>query len=158
MLVKGAPDVLTTNLVHLLHSVVCNSVWSFFFFNLSSHLFTLDLHWSLLTTFLYNDTTGVKQWSSELIARRIHTSTYLYVTPEYRESMKIRTANVWPWYLKWLEHSAWMRRLGVRVPLRSTHFLSQNFDTFTRTSVRVSKTNAVVRAQLTFQILTLLWK
>ena len=36
------------------------------------------------------------------------------------------TANGWPWLLKWLEHSAWIRRLGVRVSLRSTHFLSQN--------------------------------
>ena len=35
------------------------------------------------------------------------------------------TANVWPWQLKWLEHSAWIRRLGVRVPFRSRHFLSQ---------------------------------
>ena len=33
-----------------------------------------------------------------------------------------------------------------------------NFDTFTRTSVRVSKMNAVARAQLTFQIFTLLQK
>ena len=33
--------------------------------------------------------------------------------------------NSWPWYLKWLEHSAWIRWLGVRVPLRSRHFLSQ---------------------------------
>ena len=32
------------------------------------------------------------------------------------------------------------------------------FDTFTRTPVRVSKMNAVARAQLTFQILTLLEK
>ena len=36
------------------------------------------------------------------------------------------TANGWPWLLKWLEHSAWIRRLGVRVSLRSRHFLSQN--------------------------------
>ena len=36
------------------------------------------------------------------------------------------TTNGWPWFLKWLEHSAWIRRLGVRVSLRSTHFLSQN--------------------------------
>ena len=34
-------------------------------------------------------------------------------------------ANVWPWYLNRLEHSAWIRRLWVRVPLRSRHFLSQ---------------------------------
>ena len=36
--------------------------------------------------------------------------------------------------------------------------LSQNFDTFTRTSARVSKMNSVARAQLTFQMLTLLKK
>ena len=35
-------------------------------------------------------------------------------------------------------------------------FCLKNFDTFTRTSVRVSKTNAVARAQLAFQMLTLL--
>ena len=33
-----------------------------------------------------------------------------------------------------------------------------NFDTSTRTSVRASKMNAVVRAQLTFQMLTFLLK
>ena len=47
--------------------------------------------------------------------------------------------------------------MGVRVPLRSRHFLSENlwhFDTFRRTSVRVSKMNAVARAQLIFQMLT----
>ena len=32
---------------------------------------------------------------------------------------------IWPWQLNRLEHSAWIRRLGVRVPLRSRHFLSQ---------------------------------
>ena len=32
----------------------------------------------------------------------------------------------------------------------------KNFDTFTRTPVHVSKMNAVARAQLTFQMLTLL--
>ena len=60
------------------------------------------------------------------------------------------------WWLKWLEHSAWIRRLGVWVRWGSRHFLSQNFDTFTTTSVRVSKMNVVARAQLTFQMLTLL--
>ena len=40
------------------------------------------------------------------------------------------TANVWPWQLKWLEHSAWIRRLGVRVPIRLRHFLSQKLRTF----------------------------
>ena len=34
----------------------------------------------------------------------------------------------------------------------------KNFDTFTRTPIRVSKMNAVARAQLTFQMLTLLQK
>ena len=66
------------------------------------------------------------------------------------------TANVWPWYLKWLEHSAWIRRLGVRDPLRSRHFLSEKLDALARTPVRVSKMNAVARTQLTFQMLALL--
>ena len=35
------------------------------------------------------------------------------------------TTNGWSWEFKWLEHSSWIRRLGVRVPLRSRHFLSQ---------------------------------
>ena len=35
-------------------------------------------------------------------------------------------------------------------------FYLKNFDTFARTSVRVSKMNAVAHAQLTFQMLTLL--
>ena len=37
--------------------------------------------------------------------------------------------------------------------LSSIHYLSQSFDTFTRTRVRVSKMNAVARAQLTFQMI-----
>ena len=37
-------------------------------------------------------------------------------------------------------------------------FCLKNFDTFTRTTVRVSKMNAVARAQLTFQMLTSLKK
>ena len=37
-------------------------------------------------------------------------------------------------------------------------FCLKNFDTFTRTSVRVSKMNAIARAQLTFQMLTLFQK
>ena len=47
-------------------------------------------------------------------------------------------------------------KVGLRVPLRSRHFCRRNFDTFTRISVRVSKMNDVARAQLTFQVLTLL--
>ena len=37
-------------------------------------------------------------------------------------------------------------------------FCLNNFDTFTRTSVRVSKRNAVARSELIFQMLTLLKK
>ena len=37
-------------------------------------------------------------------------------------------------------------------------FCLKNFDTFTRTPVRVPKINAVASAQLTFQMLTLLQK
>ena len=45
---------------------------------------------------------------------------------------------------------------GFESPSGRDIFCLKNFDTFTRTPVRVSKINAVVRAQLTFQILTLL--
>ena len=41
-------------------------------------------------------------------------------------------------YLKWLEHSAWIRSLGVRVPLRSRYFLSKKFWHFLK-NTRVSK-------------------
>ena len=47
---------------------------------------------------------------------------------------------------------------GSSTPQVETFSVSKNFDTFTRTSVRVSKINAVARAQLTFQMLTLLPK
>ena len=40
------------------------------------------------------------------------------------------TAYVWPRYLKWLEHSAWIRRLGVWVLLKLRHFLSQKLRHF----------------------------
>ena len=56
------------------------------------------------------------------------------------------------------EHSAWIRSLGVRVPLRSTHFSILNFGTFTWTSVCESRMNGAARALLTFQMLTLLPK
>ena len=42
-------------------------------------------------------------------------------------------------------------------PGRDIFFL-KNFDTFTRTSIRASKMNDVSRAQITFQLLTLLRK
>ena len=49
--------------------------------------------------------------------------------------------------------------MGVRVPLRSRHFLSQKLcHTFTRTSVGMSKMNAVARAHLTLRMLTFLQK
>ena len=41
-------------------------------------------------------------------------------------------------------------------PKVETVSVSKKFDTFTRTSVRVSKMNGVARARLTFQMLTLL--
>ena len=53
--------------------------------------------------------------------------------------------------LKRLEHLAWLQRLGVE-----NIFCLKSFDTFTRTSVRVSQMNAAARAQLIFQMLTLL--
>ena len=47
---------------------------------------------------------------------------------------------------------------GFKPPSGRYIFCLKNFDTFTRTSVRVSKMNAVARTQLTFQMLTLLIK
>ena len=47
---------------------------------------------------------------------------------------------------------------GFESPSGRDIFYLKNFDTFTRTSVRVSKMNAVDRAQLTFQMVTLLQK
>ena len=44
---------------------------------------------------------------------------------------------------------------GSSPPSGEDIFCLKNFDTFTRTSVRVSKMNAVARAQSTFQMLTL---
>ena len=76
----------------------------------------------------------------------------------YRQSQHSKTwdSKFWPWLLKLLEDSAWIRRFGVRVPPGRDIFCLKDFVTFTRTSVRVSKMNAVVRAQLTFQTLPLL--
>ena len=57
-----------------------------------------------------------------------------------------------------LEHSAWIRRLWVRVPLRLRHFLSQklwHFNKNIRSNVEMS---VVVRGQLLFQMFTLLEK
>ena len=50
------------------------------------------------------------------------------------------------------------RRLGVRFPFRAKIFCLKNFDTFTRTSVPVSKTNVVAHAQLKIQNITVLRK
>ena len=50
------------------------------------------------------------------------------------------------------------QRLGFEPPSGRDIFCLKNFDTFTRTSVRVSKINAVTRTQLSFQMLTLLPK
>ena len=47
---------------------------------------------------------------------------------------------------------------GFESPSGQDIFCLKNFDTFTRTPIRVSKMNAVARAQLTFQMLTLLKK
>ena len=45
---------------------------------------------------------------------------------------------------------------GIESPSGRDIFCLKNLDNFTRASVRVSKMNAVARAQLTFQMLTLL--
>ena len=68
------------------------------------------------------------------------------------------TANVWPLLLKWLEHSHESEGWGFESTSGRDILCLKNFDTFTRTSVRVSKINAVARAQLTFQMFTLLKK
>ena len=47
---------------------------------------------------------------------------------------------------------------GFESPSGREIFCLKSFDTFTRTPVRESKMNAVDRAQLTFQMLTLLQK
>ena len=47
---------------------------------------------------------------------------------------------------------------GFEFPSGQNIFCLKNFDTFTRTPVRVSKMNVVARTQLTFQILNLLKK
>ena len=57
-----------------------------------------------------------------------------------------------------LEHSVWILGLGFEPPSGRDIFCPKNFDTFTRTPVRVSKMNAVAHAQLTYQMLTLLQK
>ena len=56
-----------------------------------------------------------------------------------------------------LEYSAWFRRLGVS-PSGLDILGLKKVDIFTRTSVSVSKMNAVAHAQLTLQMLTLLQK
>ena len=61
------------------------------------------------------------------ISTIIYALPYLAFLGNYTARVSIQqhgTANVWPW-LNRLEHSAWIRRLGVQVPLRSKHFLSQ---------------------------------
>ena len=47
-------------------------------------------------------------------------------------------------------------KVGGSSPTQVKTFCLKNFDTFTWTSVHVLKMNAVARAQLTFQMLTLL--
>ena len=57
-------------------------------------------------------------------------------------------------YPNYIESEGW----GFESPSGRDIFCLKNFDTFTRTPVCVSKMNAVARAQLTFQMLTLLLK
>ena len=52
--------------------------------------------------------------------------------------------------------TAWIQGSGVRVPSGRDIFGIKTFDTFTSTSVRVSKMNAVFRAELAFQMVALL--
>ena len=81
-------------------------------------------------------------------------SKYIYTT---RASVqKHGTANVWPWWLKWWEHSAWIRKLGVRASLMSRHFLSPKPWHFHKNIRSCVENNDVSRAHLTFQKLSLL--
>ena len=50
----------------------------------------------------------------------------------------------------------WYHLISIGVLLRSEYFLSVKLNTFTRTSVRESKMNAIAHAQSTFQMLSLL--
>ena len=65
-------------------------------------------------------------------------------------------ATIWPWQLKWLDHSAKIQRLGFESPIGRDLFCLKFFDTFTRTSVQESTMNAIFCAQATFLMLTLL--
>ena len=57
-----------------------------------------------------------------------------------------------------LGNRKWSQILVADSPSGRDTFCLKNFDTFARTSVRVSKMNAVAHAQLTFQISTLFIK
>ena len=75
----------------------------------------------------------------------VHVEMHLF-SPAYLAGASIKkhgTTNVWPWY----------ESEGLRF---ECPFWLQNFDTFTRTSVCVPEMNVVARAQLAFQMLTLL--
>ena len=67
---------------------------------------------------------------------------------------KHRTANLLPWQFKWPEHLTWIGKLEVRVSLKPRHVLSQKRCISTRTSLHVSKMNAIAIAQLIFQMLS----
>ena len=81
---------------------------------------------------------------------------YLYRQSQYSK----------PWDSKCLALIAQMVRAfgtnpkvgGSNPPQVETFSVSKNVDPFTRTSVRVPKMNAIVHAQLTFQIVILLQK
>ena len=66
----------------------------------------------------------------------------------------LRKRNWSPSHLQMSQQLTW----GFQSPSGRDIFCLKNFDTLTRTPVRVSKMNAVARAQLTFQMLTLLQK
>ena len=64
-------------------------------------------------------------------------------------------ANLWPSSLISDKHSAWIQMFWVQVPLCPGIFCFKKDDTCSRTSVRELKMNAVARAELKFQMLTL---
>ena len=51
-----------------------------------------------------------------------------------------------------IEHSAWIRKLGVRDPLRSRYFLSQKAQNFHKNIRSWVKNECCCRAQLTFRV------
>ena len=74
--------------------------------------------------FLYKMSPFDIYWHTYILTLQMLTLLEKYISAR-ASVQKHGTANVWPWYLKWLEHSACIRSSGVRVALRSRYNLSQ---------------------------------